>query len=513
MAFTPAYDSFGRAGFYVIEQDAVEKVNFAYSYDNNGNIVSKIFNHRTSDPANIYSYDDLDRVVRSDYHNSDNEQFTYDDLGNRLTLNNRADDDVVYTHNNVNEYTGIGGATPLYDAAGNLTRDAAGYTYHYDYENRITKVRKTNDTVDVAIYTYDALGRRIAAQDSVGSATTHYYYDDGQRVLLETDGSDTNQRYFVFGNYIDEVLVMTDNLSGTTEDHYYGHDHLFSPVILFDVSGTVLERYEYDAYGKCAVLDADLTADADGLSDHANPYLFTGRRLDTLDAGALENYYYRARYHDPDTGRFMQRDPLGKIGAVGEMSRIQKDITIRMASALYPAKMKLATMREKAQATADKLLALQIIGYYDSSNLYEYVKGDVIEGLDPYGTATGCGIRQYINDPFPWYPAIQHTGLIVDGADIDYGPPIDYSDIPFGSSPWGGSDIGGDIFNLGESQYGKLRAGSAPPERRCCRNATCSDIKECIREVSDNWDGLVYIPFLWDCVSFVEEVKSKCCLL
>ena len=94
--FTPTYDSFGRADSYVIKQSTVEKVNFAYSYDNNSNIVSKIFNHRDTDPANIYSYDDLDRVTRSDYHNSQNEQFTYDDLGNRITVNNRANSDVVY---------------------------------------------------------------------------------------------------------------------------------------------------------------------------------------------------------------------------------------------------------------------------------------------------------------------------------------------------------------------------------------------------------------------------------
>ncbi|MCK5171966.1 MAG: hypothetical protein KAR47_01155, partial [Planctomycetes bacterium] len=330
--FTPTYDSFGRATSYVIEQDSVEKVNFAYSYDNNGNIVSKIFNHRDTDPANIYSYDDLDRVTGAGYLGGAGEEFVYDVLGNRdSAVDNRGTTtSYSYDSSNVNEYTEVviddGGnvttKTPLYDAAGNLTKDIKDYTYHYDYENRITKVEKPDgpdegtDLDPVAAYTYDALGRRIVVEDSVGSATTHYYYDDGQRVLLETDGSDTDQRYFVFGNYIDEVLVMTDNLGGTIEDHYYGHDHLSSPVILFvydDVipAWVVGERYEYDAYGKCAVLDANLTADTDGLSDHANPYLFTGRRLDVLDVGSLENYYYRARYYDPDTGRFLSKDPIG----------------------------------------------------------------------------------------------------------------------------------------------------------------------------------------------------------
>jgi len=38
-----------------------------------------------------------------------------------------------------------------------------------------------------------------------------------------------------------------------------------------------------------------------------NPYMFTGRRFD-LETGL---YYYRARYYDPDTGRFLQTDPIG----------------------------------------------------------------------------------------------------------------------------------------------------------------------------------------------------------
>lgn len=44
------------------------------------------------------------------------EQFTYDDLGNRITLNNRAGSDIVYSYS-VNEYTGIGGATTRYSMA------------------------------------------------------------------------------------------------------------------------------------------------------------------------------------------------------------------------------------------------------------------------------------------------------------------------------------------------------------------------------------------------------------
>ena len=77
------------------------------------------------------------------------------------------------------------------------------------------------------------------------------------------------------------------------------------------VTGTVQERYEYDAYGRCCVLDSDFAIDADGLSDYDNPYLFTGRRWDILNNGSLKIQYSRNRYYDHHTGRFLSHDPLG----------------------------------------------------------------------------------------------------------------------------------------------------------------------------------------------------------
>jgi len=67
----------------------------------------------------------------------------------------------------------------------------------------------------------------------------------------------------------------------------------------------VIERYRYDAYGACTVLDADGSADADGLSDVKNPYTFTARRLDP-ESGLMQ---YRFRDYSPELGRFCQRDP------------------------------------------------------------------------------------------------------------------------------------------------------------------------------------------------------------
>ncbi len=232
-----------------------------------------------------------------------------DDLGNRTTVNLRSGADQVYdtdTPNITNRYTAVGGDPLDYDAAGNLTQDHDGYRYVYDYENRITRIYKLNGQteVDVAFYAYDALGRRIGKFDAAALEVTYYYYNDQWQILAEYDGTAFGNRY-VYGNYIDEVLVMNDG----TDDHYYLHDHLYSPAALLDDTGADVERYEYDAYGSVRILNSEFSIL--NSSQYGNPHAFTGRQLDILDSGTLHHMHYRHRDYSPQLGRFMQQDPFG----------------------------------------------------------------------------------------------------------------------------------------------------------------------------------------------------------
>ncbi|MCE9638365.1 MAG: RHS repeat-associated core domain-containing protein [Planctomycetes bacterium] len=69
-------------------------------------------------------------------------------------------------------------------------------------------------------------------------------------------------------------------------------------------TGSVVEQYLYDPYGKPTIKDgAGGTISASAIR---NPYLFTARQLDE-ETGL---YYYRARNYSPDLRRFIQRDPL-----------------------------------------------------------------------------------------------------------------------------------------------------------------------------------------------------------
>jgi len=121
--------------------------------------------------------------------------------------------------------------------------------------------------------------------------TEHVYvYDDMDIALEYVSGTLVNQ--FVHGSGVDEHLGIVQ--SGTP--YYYLTDGLGSVTRITDGSGAVVQSYVYTAFGKVT---------ATGL--FVQPYSFTGREYDA-ETGL---HYYRARYLDPDSGRFIGKDPIG----------------------------------------------------------------------------------------------------------------------------------------------------------------------------------------------------------
>jgi len=104
---------------------------------------------------------------------------------------------------------------------------------------------------------------------------------------------------FIYGPGIDEP-VSVFNREGSVVVYYYHFDGLGSVAALSDVNGVIVERYDYDVFGQPNIRDANGTVIDE--SSVGNSYMFTGRRYDN-ETGL---YYYRARYYNPDIGRFLQ---------------------------------------------------------------------------------------------------------------------------------------------------------------------------------------------------------------
>jgi len=95
------------------------------------------------------------------------------------------------------------------------------------------------------------------------------------------------------------VPTTTPVANGTL---FYHQDGLGSVTELTTNTGSVAKAYAYDAYGN--ILESPGTVN--------QPYTYTGRELDS-ETGL---YYYRARYYDAETGRFLQKDPIGLRGGI-----------------------------------------------------------------------------------------------------------------------------------------------------------------------------------------------------
>ena len=159
-------------------------------------------------------------------------------------------------------------------------------TFTYDALNRTVQVGKTG--LGARLHTYDDEGRRI--RTTAGSLTTEYLYDGPDIVAEYATWASPEARYTHGPNWDDPILRTAGSLT-----QYYHQDGLGSVVALTNPDGTTAATARYDAWGR--------TVESSGAIPR---FGYTGREPD-----ATGLIYYRARYYDPMTGRFTQRDPLG----------------------------------------------------------------------------------------------------------------------------------------------------------------------------------------------------------
>lgn len=259
-----------------------------------------------------YVYDDLDRIVGAVY--SDDGTFdasdrtvgyTYDGSGNRLTMTVNEDGGApeevrYYAYGNENRLLAVTNqagailARFYYDGAGNcVKRVTPADTAEFAYDDRNLPVRVVTGTNYVE-YGYDGMGAR--AWKRVNGVLTRFVNDPSGaawQTLEERDGAGAVTACYVYGT------KRLSELRGGTP-WYYGADALRSTRFLAGPGAALTNGCGYDAFGQ---LEA---------AGGAPAYGFAGERRDP-ETGLV---YLRARYYDPDLGRFITKDPLGFSGGL-----------------------------------------------------------------------------------------------------------------------------------------------------------------------------------------------------
>jgi RHS repeat-associated protein len=179
-----------------------------------------------------------------------------------------------------------------YDANGNCVNDGKRL-YEWDVQNRLIRVIVPNE--GEVRFRYRADGMRVEKQ-VVGGLTTKYVYD-GQTVIGEMR-SDGTKRWYVLGAMGYVCRIDEDANGQILARDYFVYDGLGSCRALVSSNGIVVAKYDYDVYGSVRGQEGQ----------RANSFKYVAQIGHPTDeeTGLI---YMRARYYDPEIGRFISEDP------------------------------------------------------------------------------------------------------------------------------------------------------------------------------------------------------------
>ncbi len=242
--------------------------------------------------------------------------FAYDGIGNRNTAT-FAGLTTDYTANLLNQYTEVDPgtpATPTYDDDGNLIGNGTDREFSYDGENRLVEVRDASNTL-LATYTYDGQGRRakrVTTGAAPQGASEEVYLYDGWNRVATYDASSGLLNTQTWGRDLSGTLEGAGGVGGLLGVQESVGPHAGNYTLQYDANGNVSEvltasgaiaaHYEYDAFGDEVVSTGSYAA--------VNPWRFSTKPVDAETGYS----YYGYRYYNPDTGRWLNRDPIGEEG-------------------------------------------------------------------------------------------------------------------------------------------------------------------------------------------------------
>ena len=281
---------------------------YQYSYDENGNRTEQLEENGAAEQQTTYQYDNNDRLtnVHYDINGATDTQttYTYDAAYNRtseieiqtdlVTQTSTQTKNKTHHYNQRNQLTDIedhlddqNNVSYQFDQNGNQTqktKNTETTDYIYDIRDHLRQVKIGGSTVGQFLYDYDGL--RIEKLGERGAERSTY---DDQAILQQYDENNTTRAKFDYG----PNRLLSLNTTGEPTQ-FYLTDAIRSVVNLTNDQGAVQARYQYDAWGQ----------KRNEVGTSYNRFSFTGYEEDR----ETNLQYAKARYYDPDTGRFLGED-------------------------------------------------------------------------------------------------------------------------------------------------------------------------------------------------------------
>lgn len=299
-----------------------------YQYDVNGNLA------QISLPQlNILEeakYDDLSRIISLNHQfashssklefiynglsqltsekNANNKNFVYDSLDNRHSFN---EDNLTY--NALNQLQSSSKAQYSYDPQGNLCKKNANQQIT-NYESNILSeiVQIENPDKTKLVFHYDPLGRRVAKQQLSESGkkvlkSEFYFYLNEQEIGIIGDRKKILELR-IPGMLGDQVSAKSVGIELNQKVYATVHSIDNQLIALVDPSSSsIAESYSYSPFGEEIIYNSMGVASAN--STLKNPWRYAEKRMDS-ETGLV---FFGRRYYDPEIGRWISPDPLGKF--------------------------------------------------------------------------------------------------------------------------------------------------------------------------------------------------------
>ena len=234
--------------------------------------------------------------------------YDYDNIGNRKTAQENAEEITSYQSNNLNQYTMLSvddltDFIPDYDADGNQTRVKTStciWAITYDAENRPTDFTKVDSSGSTTIHCeYDHMGRRATKQVTTNGNTTlhqrYIYRGYLQIACVDLTRAAHPALWLITWDPTQPVATRPLSIQKDATWYTYGWDLTKNICEVYGQHGYIRTFYTYTPYGQ-------VTAEG----DVTQPIQWSSEFNDT----ELGLVYYNYRHYNPVDGRWMGRDSV-----------------------------------------------------------------------------------------------------------------------------------------------------------------------------------------------------------